>query len=574
MNSSTPVPAAQYIRMSTDLQQYSVDNQKAAIGAYAERRDFSIVHTYIDAHRTGLVITHREGLTKLLHDVESGLAPFRAILVYDISRWGRFQDTDESAYYEFRCRKAGIPVHYCAETFPNDGSMTSLLMKSLKRIMAAEYSRELSDKVFEGMRAMVGRGLWTGSVPGYGLRRQLISSEGVFKGLLQNSETKNIKSDRVVLVPGPADEIRVIREIYRKFITERKGLCQIARELNQNEIKHGKTDWDYQAVGKILTHEKYAGALVWGRWTQKLRTRSVPVPREDWTVVRDVIQPIVDRRTFDAAQKAFRDRTPNQSNEQLLAKVRFLLRSKGRLTAALINQSRGVPSAPCCIRRFGSLKSMYNLLGYKREDTVRIRKSTRRQIGRLCINLFKRLKKIFGHTISVFRSFAGRPNLLKFSGGLKVRLIISQFVKNTLGSKRWNFQSFSPSRDGFVTLLCRCNPTNTRFHDFHVVPDLSHFPLTASLSQDDPRLLLTTKLKRLSDLYRVAQEDAKVNGNFSRLEGWREIAEYTGSSVANVKRWAASGMPIESGGRHIKATREELDRWLSKGNPGLRPHSE
>jgi hypothetical protein len=31
------------------------------------------------------------------------------------SRWGRFQDADESAHYEFLCKSAGIPVHYCAE---------------------------------------------------------------------------------------------------------------------------------------------------------------------------------------------------------------------------------------------------------------------------------------------------------------------------------------------------------------------------------------------------------------------------------------------------------------------------
>jgi DNA invertase Pin-like site-specific DNA recombinase len=61
------------------------------------------------------------------------------VLVYDVSRWGRFQDSDESAYYEYRCRRAKIAVHYCAEPFPNDGSVTAALLKALKRAMAAEY---------------------------------------------------------------------------------------------------------------------------------------------------------------------------------------------------------------------------------------------------------------------------------------------------------------------------------------------------------------------------------------------------------------------------------------------------
>ena len=42
--------------------------------------------------------------------------PILAILVYYVSRWGSFQDTDESAHYEFACKSAGVPVHYCAET--------------------------------------------------------------------------------------------------------------------------------------------------------------------------------------------------------------------------------------------------------------------------------------------------------------------------------------------------------------------------------------------------------------------------------------------------------------------------
>ena len=71
----------------------------------------------------------------------AGAAPYKAILVYDVSRWGRFQDTDESAHYEFLCKSAGVPVHYCAETFANDGSLPSLIMKALKRTMAGEYGR-------------------------------------------------------------------------------------------------------------------------------------------------------------------------------------------------------------------------------------------------------------------------------------------------------------------------------------------------------------------------------------------------------------------------------------------------
>ena len=161
------IPAAQYVRMSTEHQQYSLENQSTAIQTYAESHGFEVVRTYSDAAKSGIVLKHRTGLGQLLQDVVSGTAAYRAILVYDVSRWGRFQDTDESAHYEFLCKSAGVPVHYCAETFANDGSLPSLIMKSLKRTMAGEYSRELGVKVLAGQKRLACLGFRQGGRPGY-----------------------------------------------------------------------------------------------------------------------------------------------------------------------------------------------------------------------------------------------------------------------------------------------------------------------------------------------------------------------------------------------------------------------
>jgi DNA invertase Pin-like site-specific DNA recombinase len=141
------VPAAQYLRMSTEHQQYSFANQADAIARYATEHGFQIVKTYSDGAKSGLRITNRPGLKQVLKDVVDGELKFRAILVYDVSRWGRFQDADESAHYEYLCKSTGVPVHYCAEIFTNDNSISGLIVKAVKRTMAGEYSRELSVKV-------------------------------------------------------------------------------------------------------------------------------------------------------------------------------------------------------------------------------------------------------------------------------------------------------------------------------------------------------------------------------------------------------------------------------------------
>jgi DNA invertase Pin-like site-specific DNA recombinase len=96
--------------MSTDHQNYSTLNQKAAIAEYATRRGFEIIRTYADEGKSGLRLEGREALLELLHDVKSRIAPYKAILVYDISRWGRFQDADEAAFLEYTCKRNGIII--------------------------------------------------------------------------------------------------------------------------------------------------------------------------------------------------------------------------------------------------------------------------------------------------------------------------------------------------------------------------------------------------------------------------------------------------------------------------------
>jgi hypothetical protein len=84
-------------------------------------------------------------------DIQVRKAEFNTVLVYDISRWTRFQDADESAYYEYICKRAGIAVEYCAEQFDNDGSPVSTIVKGVKRaedvnvrtVLRKAYERKL-----------------------------------------------------------------------------------------------------------------------------------------------------------------------------------------------------------------------------------------------------------------------------------------------------------------------------------------------------------------------------------------------------------------------------------------------
>src|SRR5690606_22291666 len=111
-------------------------------------------------------------------------------------------------------------------------SPTSNIIKSVKRSMAGEYSRELSTKVFQGACRLIQLGFKQGGTAGFGLRRMLIDQTGAPKGILKMGEQKSLQTDRVVLRPGPEDEQEIVRWIYSAFVVEQRTERQIAEALN------------------------------------------------------------------------------------------------------------------------------------------------------------------------------------------------------------------------------------------------------------------------------------------------------------------------------------------------------
>ena len=356
--------AAAYLRMSTDMQSFSTEGQLAHIQIYAERRGFDVVRVYEDAGRSGLTVDGREAFRRLIDDVVSGRADFEAILVYDISRWGRFQDADEGAHLEYICRQARIRVHYCAEQFENDGSMASGIMKSLKRYMAAEYSRELSDKVYAGQCRLIEKGFRQGGMAGYGLRRLLVDEGRAPKAELSYGERKSLQTDRVILVPGPETELLTVRRMYDLFVAgvpER----EIAATLNQDGVR---TDlgrpWTRGTVHQVLTNPKYAGDNVYNRVSNRLKRCRVVNTPERWIVARDAFRAAVPRDLFERARAIVEGRSKRYDDAELLALLSGLLRATGALSGLIIDERDDMPSSSVYRRRFGSLLRAYQMVGY------------------------------------------------------------------------------------------------------------------------------------------------------------------------------------------------------------------
>lgn len=429
--------AAQYVRMSTDLQRHSIDNQSDAIALYAAQRGLTIVRSYEDAGRSGLGLDGRVALQNLLSDVRSGRADFRTILVYDVSRWGRFQDSDESAHYEYLCRRAGVAVEYCAEQFENDGSLTTAVLKNIKRAMAGEFSRELSVKVFAGQRQLTLSGFHVGATPGYGLRRVLLDENGNRKTELAFGQRKSLQSERVVLVPGPPEEVRTVHRAYELFIDEKQSPFDIARQLNieGTPAQFGRS-WTRLSVLGLLSNEKYMGNAVYNRTSKKLNCNWRRNPGHEWIRGVGAYEAIVSQERFDQARKRLADIARVRTENDLLDLLTALWCRHGHLSTALVEAAPHVPGAVAYARRFGSIAKAFRLIGFRNRENIGTNADLRKAIIK---DVVEQVTKRGGYVET-----SPWNKQLIINGEMKVNILISR-LKST-GPKIWQFGYVSQSK--------------------------------------------------------------------------------------------------------------------------------
>lgn len=462
--------AAQYVRMSTEHQQYSTENQGDKIREYAARRGIQIVRTYADEGKSGLRIDGRAALQQLIADVQEGKADFQIILVYDVSRWGRFQDADESAYYEYICRRAGIQVTYCAEQFENDGSPVSTIVKGVKRAMAGEYSRELSAKVFAGQCRLIELGFCQGGSAGFALRRVLIDQSGSVKGELSRGEHKSLQTDRVILMPGPDEEIATVNQIYRWFVDDNLHEHEIADRLNRQGVRTDLgRDWTRATVREVLSNEKYIGNNIYNRRSFKLKKIRVVNRPEMWIRKDGAFDAIVSPELFYTAQGILRARAHRFSDEELIEKLRRLFQQHGYLSGLIIDEAEGLPSSAAYAHRFGSLLRAYQTVGFTPD----------RDYQYLEINQF--LRRLHPETIAeterqiaVLGGAVQRDpatDLLTVNREFSVSLVLARCQQLDNGRRRWKVR-FDTSLAPDITVAVRLNDANDAALDYYLLPRL------------------------------------------------------------------------------------------------------
>ncbi len=463
--------AVAYVRMSTDNQKYSTENQMDFIKEYVKERDFNLIGVFEDAGKSGVQIKGRDNFQKLLDIVQSGEANFKHIIVYDMSRWGRFQMIQESMHYEYLCIQAGIKLHYCAEQFGEDGSPQSNLMKALQMTSAGGYSKGLSEKVFRGACKLITLGFKQGGHAGFGLRRVLVDASRNRKGILANGEQKSIQTDRVILEPSEnEEEIEIVRWIYSVFLRDKKNEREIAEILNSRGIKtdFGR-NWTPSTIHEILTNEKYIGNIVYNRRSTSIKhnKKTVRNPESEWIRYENAFQGIVDIGTFLETQELIRERNRKYTDDELLEMLKTLYDKNGLVSGFMIDECEGMPCASVYSNRFGSLLRAYELIGYvpnRDYSFIEINRNIRRMHCDIVYEI-ENMARECGATIQTDKQFDG---IRWLNGEIKLSVVLCRCRKTDTERNKWIVRFERNSRPDF-TIAVRLNPDNQTIRDYYII---------------------------------------------------------------------------------------------------------
>lgn len=546
------VPVAQYLRMSREHQRYSIRNQARAISAYAAQHGFDVVKTYTDPGESGLTLRQRPGLQSLLADVVRPTRTFERVLVLDVSRWGRFQNLDESGHYEFICFEAGAPVIYCAEPFENDGTPVMNLLKQIKRLQAAEFSRELSSKVINGQLLQAKIGHKIGGPRRYGFDRMLVDQNERPIQILRRGETKALNSHRVVYVRGSDQEAQTIKDIFRWYTRDCLCLTEIARRLNDLQVPAGDREaWSANMVRRILSDELVLGIYVFNRTTQRLKSKSRKNPPDE-IIKTKMTEPIISRVQFSSAAERLRIRRRKVPKEENLAAVARLLKSKGYLSMRLIDQCPYTPCSTVLCRQFGSIFEVYRQVGYNPQGRWCPQggrmPASRQQILAELRNLHDRIGYLNEHIINECPDVPSCSVLQRHFGKLTEAYRLAGIPYGRTELQRMGHERWKAKRAGETpreTITRRWPELASRFSDDDLHECLrrlqkEHGYVTAQIIRDDELsptpLLFATRFGSLLNAYASAGLENRRSKIWSRAATAQHAARRAQREDAKVNR--------------------------------------
>lgn len=303
----TRAKAVAYYRHSAeDKQENSIEIQRDLVTEFAEANNIEIIGEESDAGVSGLTAA-RPGFQRLFSNwVMNDEAPsFDYVLVLNNSRWGRFQDPDESASLLKLCKDYGKLVVFSDKGLPKNGhELTDSLINAVSRYMDADYSRKLSNDVWHGDIKVTQQGFSAGGSAPYGYVRVLLDEQHQRERVLKRGEHKVISNQRVTFEPANDVTSETVTRIFDRFVINWRWPDEIAEELNKDGlVSANDTPWNAQKVLNILKNQTYTGMLIWNKTWRRLKSpKTFKNPISEWVMTAGAFEGLVTPEIYQKAQ--------------------------------------------------------------------------------------------------------------------------------------------------------------------------------------------------------------------------------------------------------------------------------
>lgn len=354
---------AYYRHSARDRQENSVAIQQELVQKWAKENGVEIIHEFADRGKSGLTAEGRDAFNDMMENWVKKRKDFDFVLCLDVSRWGRFQDIDLSATYSAECKKHGKQVIYTTLGMPRPDDPLYPVYVQFERFRAAQYSKELSAKVFHGCVKIAQQGYWAGGKAPFGFDRLLLDEQRNRLHVLTLHQKKSIQNQRVTLTLGPEAQVATVRRIFDEFIAAGHTMQEIADRLNDDGSRSAMGGlWNIGKVRRILTNIMYAGTLVYNKTTSKLKTPTRRNPLDQWVRTAGAIDPLVDQAIFDRAQAILAQVRLRYAPETMLEHLDRLHREHGFLRPSILAADELAPSTSTYHTHFRSLDAAYQQL--------------------------------------------------------------------------------------------------------------------------------------------------------------------------------------------------------------------
>lgn len=323
-----------------------------------------------------------------------------------------------------------------------------------------------------------------------------LSADRRAKTVLAKGEYKCIVSDRVILIPGPPEEVEVVWRIYDWFAFDRKTMAEIARLLNQERPPEWPV-WTQPLIRGVLKGPKYAGDAVFNRQSNKLKTKRRKNSKEQWVRRERAYRALVSKELFNHVQDLLSFQRKRYSLTYMKRKLWELLQAKGELSGELIRTEPGMPTPQAYLARFGGLNVAYESVGYCRLKH-RAFVEHRHEMASLRARLIEEL--ITGYeAVGVATEWDREFEVLRVNGNwtLSVTVLRSRIMRD--GNLRWGANLLGKPF-GDRLLLLRLGMRNLDVLDYHLIPRAQIRRLPKILFQGT-RSMLPHRISKLDTLF-------------------------------------------------------------------------